>query len=281
MKVLFLDIDGTLTDEKLNNYFIKHPEDHRAFAFEDKFKTLSIIAKKYDLKVVLSGSLKMNATWWDEDEKGELVLYEHPDLTQLKSLLKKYNIDYLGETPYIPNKGFSQGDKMWKDFDICEYLIEHPEVTDYVILDDAIENDINMLKSHLVKTVWCEDEYGNGGLLPHHIDEIKDKLKPRETYTPEEMEENDLYRQIKYSEFDFVDNGVFGLTKTFYEENTAHDVTIHISLTFDKKIVLFHCADVDEERRGVIHNYKEFHKLMSYFGLAKEEIDVKELIRRP
>lgn len=269
MRVLFLDKDGVMTDHNMEEYDLKHFRENidKLFPYDDKFKILKAITDKYGLMVVISASMKLGF------EK-EYQITEDSYIYNFIGLLKKYNIPYYGITPSIKNPGPAHGQEMWKDYDIQAYLIEHPEVTEYVIIDDNLENDINFLKPHLIKTEYNEDGKGNGGLLPHHIEDVSEKLKPRETYTPEEMEENELYKRIKYSEFNFIDCGTSGL---FIK---GDEYIINVQLTYDKKTVIYHWYDEDDDKRGVFHSYEEVLSLLSYFGLVKKEIDEKTLKRR-
>ena len=273
MKVLFLDLDGTLTDDRMITYELIHKKNldkNSFFPYDDKLIILKQIVDKYDLKVVINASCKIGYRESDPDFDYEM--------DRFVAELKKYDIPVIGYTPCVPNPEQTFGSTMWKEYDIQEYLNEHPEVTEYVILDDHREHDLYTLESHLLKTSYNEDGLGNGGLLPHHIEEIKDKLKPREYCIPEEMEENELYKKIKYSEFNVVDHGERGLTIS------GEDFCITIILTFDKKNVLYHRTDtVDcESVSGILNNYEDFLDILRYFNVIekKEPEDVKKLLRR-
>lgn len=269
MKVAFVDIDGTLTDENYLREYFANPTKIRFC--ESKFKILKKIVDKYDLKFVLTSAWKVSGYHpphsynFNKPEEWS----DFSALVEFFDLLKDYEIPVIGMTPSIPNPGYNWGANMWKDFDIQAYLIEHPEVTDYVIIDDGTENDIVDLKDHWVKTYYDEDGKGNGGLLPHHIDEVAEKLKPVEKrYTEEEMEDNELYKEIKYSGYNMINANDYGLL--YYDFNVDNYI-IHVTLSFDKKNVFFHWYDPYEEYWSVVHNYEEFVEKMNYFNLKPDE----------
>ena len=272
MRALFIDLDGTLTDDKMITYELSHSKDsnkHSFFPYDDKLIILKQIVDKYDLKVVINASCKIGYIENDPEFDYEMDRFIEE--------LKKYNIPVIGYTPCVPNPVETFGSSMWKEYDIQVYLNEHPEVTEYVILDDHREHDLYTLESHLVQTSYDEDGLGNGGLLPHHVEEIKDKLKPREHCIPEEMEENELYKKIKYSEFNVVDHGERGLTIS------REDFCITIILTFDKKTILYHRTDtVDRESVcGVLNTYEDFLDILRHFNvIEKKPEDIKKLLRR-
>ena len=273
MKVLFLDIDGVLKDDNYMRYESAHIEGwmKNGFLLEDKFKILAEICKKYDLKVVVSSAWKCE---WGPVKLIEDIEKNNRGLQQLHALLNKYGIELYGYTPDVPNPGANWCQSMCKEYDIEAFLIEHPEVTDYVIVDDVIENDIYTLQDHLLKTEFNEDGLGNGGLLPHHVEDIKKFIQPREEVIPEKMEDNPLYKQIKYSEFGFQDCGSFGLMRVF------DDVTIHISLSFDKQTVFFHWHDEFEYQRGKLDTYDDFLRVLRFINVLEIPEDVKKLERK-
>ena len=273
MKVLFLDIDGVLKDDNYCRYESAHSEEwmKNSFLLEDKFKILAEICKKYDLKVVVSSAWKCE---WGTVKLIEDVEENNRGLQQLHALLNKYGIELYGYTPDVPNPGANWCQNMCKEYDITAFLIEHPEVTDYVIVDDLIEKDLYSLNNHLLQTKFDEDGLGNGGLLPHHVEDIKKFIQPREEVIPEKMEDNPLYKQIKYSEFGFQDCGSFGLMKVF------DDVTVHISLSFDKQTVFFHWYDEFEYQRGKLDTYDDFLRVLRFINVLEIPEDVKKLERK-
>ncbi len=270
MKVIFLDMDGVMIDENTSIYEGKHFDDYLKYTFllNDKFKILKTICDKYGLSVVVSSSWKVG------NEKPE-TWEECRSLYDLINKFKQYNIPFAGVTPSVPNPELPWGQKMWKEFDIQAYLFLNRDVTHYVIVDDAFENDLDSLKDHLIKTKYNEDGIGNGGLLPHHINEVKDKLKPRESYTEDEMKENLLYKQIMDSEFNLINSGTEGL----FIKNEEY--VINLLVTYDKKSVLYHWYDIyDDDKWGVFNTYEDFLELLRYFNIIERNDDEKKLMRR-
>lgn len=151
MKVIFLDIDGVLNSdeyfdkiEKLNIQGIQSEID------VEKIKLLKRALDETGAKVVLSSS-------WRYTRK----------VQNLKELLANFEI-YTESTPYIHGK---------RGLEIKQWLLDNPEVEDFVILDDEIfeSYDEELLKK-LIKI-----SNGNGynfgeGLLPKDIDKIIEKL---------------------------------------------------------------------------------------------------------
>ena len=265
-----MDRDGTMIDENTSKYNQRHFDEYlkNTFLLEDKFKILKKITDMYGLSVVVSASCKIgseNPETWEENL----------GLMDIINTLKKFDIPFAGVTPSVPNPGMPWGQQMWKDFDIQAYLFLNKNVTHYVIVDDATENDLDSLKDHLIKTEYNEDGFGNGGLLPHHVEEIKDKLKPREVYTEDEMKENPLYKQIMDSEYNLINSHTDGL----FIKNEEY--FINILVTFDKKSVLYHSHDIyDGDKWGVFNTYEDFLELLRYFNIIERNDDEKKLMRR-
>jgi hypothetical protein len=91
------------------------------------------------------------------------------------------------------------------------------------------------------------------------------------------MEKNKLYKQIKYSGYNVVDYGKYGLVMKF------DDVTLHVSLSFDKSVVFFRWYDEFEEKRGTLNTYENFLDILYYIGVIKDEErdqEAKKLERR-
>lgn len=123
MKVILLDIDGVLNvisqgHDEFGSIFHKH--------FEDNLRT---IIDATGAKIVLSASMRANG------------------LPEIQEMWKKRNLpgEVIDVTPYISMDTVPRGEE------IKEWLDLHPEVTNYVIIDD----DPDMLEeqmSHFVKT---------------------------------------------------------------------------------------------------------------------------------
>lgn len=151
MKVIFLDVDGVLNSDE---YF-------------DKIKNLNIngIQSEIDVEKIKLLNIAINET------KVKIVLTSSWRYTrnaqELRKLLSEYGIS-TDSTPFIQNE---------RGLEIKQYLYEHPDVEDFVIVDDEIFDSYN---DELVKKL-VKISNGNGhnfgeGLLPKDIDEIIKRL---------------------------------------------------------------------------------------------------------
>lgn len=151
MKVIFLDVDGVLNSDE---YF-------------DKIKNLNIngIQSEIDVEKIKLLNIAINET------KAKIVLTSSWRYTrnaqELRKLLSEYGIS-TDSTPFIQNE---------RGLEIKQYLSEHPDVEDFVIVDDEIFDSYN---DELVKKL-VKISNGNGhnfgeGLLPKDIDEIIKRL---------------------------------------------------------------------------------------------------------
>jgi hypothetical protein len=151
MKVIFLDFDGVLNTESFLVHFfkimemcsVKRPEAKqlRRVLIQDDYgnlfdplcmNQLEWVLEMTDAKIVISSSWRnngietMRSMWKDRQYKGEI-----------------YDV-----TPYFWGK--------MRGEEIAAWLSEHPEVTNYVILDD----DTDMLESQKNNFLRCNDMYG-------------------------------------------------------------------------------------------------------------------------
>ena len=152
MKVIFLDFDGVLNSSAsflMESRYKKklkrtNPRKSKEYRVNETFSEVCasnfqyILDKCPDVKVVIS------STW------RELFPMEW-----LKEKLEEYGIDssrVIGKTPRASSGRLSQSAP--RGDDISEWLAEHPEVTDYVILDDNSDMTVHMDK--LVQTTWLD-----------------------------------------------------------------------------------------------------------------------------
>lgn len=138
MKVIFLDVDGVLNSE---TFMIDNPNAmFKNILSESAIDLLRRIVDETGAKIVLSSSwrrIKMN-------------------MIHLTKQLFAHGISIHSSTPYsieLRNRGDEIG----------AWLREHPEVTNYVILDD--DDDMGEHMSHLVQTTWKH------GLEEKHVEE--------------------------------------------------------------------------------------------------------------
>lgn len=164
MKAIFLDVDGVLNSDE---YF-------------DKIKNLNIdgIQSEIDVEKIKLLNIAINET------KAKIVLTSSWRYTrnaqELRKLLLEYGIS-TDSTPFIQNE---------RGLEIKQYLSEHPDVEDFVIVDDEIFDSYD---DELIKKL-VKISNGNGhnfgeGLLPKDIDEIIKRLgRNKEKEEKEEIE---------------------------------------------------------------------------------------------
>lgn len=166
MNVIFLDFDGVL-----ETIHYSSNED-----IERRIKILADICKIYNCKVAIEATAKCVI-----DEETMEILNDESWVAFIFNCFKKYGIECIGRTPcigrqinhytYIP---------IWKEDEILSYLLKHPEIEHYCVIDDddmePFGFDLNMIRDHLVKTVYYSDNYEEGGLLEKHKEEVGKKL---------------------------------------------------------------------------------------------------------
>ena len=171
MNVIFLDFDGVL-----DTIHYTSTED-----IERRIKILADVCKEFNCKIVIEASAKIaiDENTMEIEEGAEWVKY-------LFSLFNKYNIEVIGRTPDV--KKYTQNDKsgyleMWKEDEIRLYLMRHPEIDHYCVIDDDDlasmhrKSDLDKVRNHLVKTLYYSDNPENEGLLPIHKNKISEALK--------------------------------------------------------------------------------------------------------
>ena len=146
---------------------------------EKKVAILADICKSYNCKVVIEASAKQAV-----DEETLEVEPNSEWVSFLFSLFKKYNIDVIGRTPSVKRKTSKNTYySMWKEDEIRLYLMRHPEILHYCVLDDDDlqdmhrKSDLDKVRNHLVKTRYISDNHEEEGLLPEHKRIIKDVLR--------------------------------------------------------------------------------------------------------
>lgn len=165
MKAIFLDIDGVLnSDEYMDRVKNTNIQGIESEIDVEKIKLLKKAIDETGANVVLSSS-------WRYTKNAQY----------LKELLLRYGIN-TDSTPFIQNK---------RGIEIKQWLLKHPEVEKFVILDDEIFDsyDEELIK-RLVKISNCNG-YGYGeGLLPEDVDEIIERLgrKIEKNETENELE---------------------------------------------------------------------------------------------
>ena len=141
MKVIFLDIDGVLNCDASKSYC--HDDECGVITGidSDKVKRLAKIVEVTGAKIVLSSDWKVGWNKYYTGRKPSHVKYLD------NHLYKKGKLIIKDKTPDI-GKGWSRGEE------ILSYLKAHPDIDNYVILDDTFFEDFDRkeIKEHLVLT---------------------------------------------------------------------------------------------------------------------------------
>ena len=137
-KVIFLDIDGVLND----GFTILGTG--KDFPTRDHLDCLKQIVDGTGAEIVLSSSWRFYAQYRND----------------VKNALRNVDLKFIDYTKELP-KG--------RDAEIREWLLRHPEVDKYLILDDLNEFS-DELKEHQVLTAFAT------GLLPEHVQKAIDIL---------------------------------------------------------------------------------------------------------
>lgn len=138
IKVIFLDVDGVLNSE----WFFKNRENKDVDLDESRFPLLKKIVNKTEAKIVLSSTWRFNL--------------EHEGFQQLPKMLAKYNMSIID---YTGRNNFGRG------AEIHDWLVAHPEVEAFCILDDDSFDMGEYVENQLVHTSWCKGH----GLEEKHV----------------------------------------------------------------------------------------------------------------
>lgn len=152
MNAIFLDIDGVLnTQESLYN----HNFNQEVEIDIDKLLLLKELIDKTNSLVVLSSSWRIGLTIEDGIIKSKSDFHD-----DFLSLLDMYGITLYDRTPSIEGNRAKE---------IHAYLKMHPEIDNYIILDDEYVDDLN-----LIQTSYYVD-----GLSREHVNQAISKLSSR------------------------------------------------------------------------------------------------------
>lgn len=149
MNIIFLDVDGVLnSDEFRKEQYMILKRAIRTEEFFDPFclECLKEIVEATDAKIVITSSMMIN------------------DMDLLRNKLGEYGIDILDKTEHYGDRRGAQ---------IREWLSEHNNVENYIILDDEYFVDYPGLEEHIVKTSF----YSGRGLNENHISKAIRLLK--------------------------------------------------------------------------------------------------------
>jgi len=135
-KIIFLDIDGVLNSETdFLEAAIKYDPVHSKLQKGERWKIISAgklallngIIKQTDAKIVLS------STW-----RGKCDGKKMTKIFQRYGDIWEHDADvFIGQTENWSRRShFGSYDQEWRGREIGQYLSEHPEIEDYIILDD-------------------------------------------------------------------------------------------------------------------------------------------------
>ena len=141
MKVIFLDIDGVLNCRTSKSYC--HDDECGLITGidSDKVKRLAKIVEATNAKIVLSSDWRVGWEKYYTTRKPSHAKYLD------NHLKKKGSLTIFDKTPLF-HSGY------WRGEEILAYLRSHPDITNYVILDDTFFEDFSdkEISEHLVLT---------------------------------------------------------------------------------------------------------------------------------
>lgn len=163
MHAIFLDVDGVLNSERFNRTL---EEQHRQLGHHEVCECFKLmrqvdheaVARLNRLVAATQSKIVISSSW--------RMLFDPPELQRI---LVEHGLvaEIIGETPDGQDEPemldvYGPLDRIFRGHEIDFWLRQHPEVTRFVILDDA--SDMAMHKNRLVQTD-CEE-----GLLDEHVD---------------------------------------------------------------------------------------------------------------
>ena len=138
---------------------------------------------EYNCKVVISSSYK---DLIDEDTLETEVEW----IQDIFNTMKYYGIEIIGRTPNLSSfkEDYDGNPPIWKEDEILEYLKIHPEINNYVVIDDNDlkamhrKSDLDKVIDHLVETKYYSKENPEEeGLLDKHKEEVGIILQKKRT----------------------------------------------------------------------------------------------------
>ena len=169
MNVIFLDFEGVLITD--------HYELDKDL--EKRIQVLADICQEYDCKIVIEASAKDAI---DESSKKVHGCW----VPMILELFKKYGIECIGRTPNVIRRIDDYSElSMWKEDEIRLYLMRHPEIEHYCVIDDDDtintyhweRSDLEKVRDHLVTPLYYSDNPEEEGLLFKHKKQVGEILK--------------------------------------------------------------------------------------------------------
>lgn len=142
-KALFLDIDGVLNSNFRNSDHQKEISDGTLID-EDKIELLARLLKRTNARIVLHSGWRF---WFDSECKPLRT-----EAKRLTDLLEKYGLHIDGLTPDLTTEEIRKTKRfsLVKADEILLWLKSHPDVTEWVVLDDLDLHNVQV-KQHQVK----------------------------------------------------------------------------------------------------------------------------------
>ena len=142
MKAIFLDVDGVLNCSTSKSYCHDDICGIITGIDSDKVKRLAKIVEKTGAEIVLSSDWKDGWSKYYTSSKPSHAKYLD------NHLYKKGKLTIKDKTPNTSKGSWYRGEE------ILTYLRSHPDITDYVILDDTFFEDFSIkeIEEHLVLT---------------------------------------------------------------------------------------------------------------------------------
>lgn len=131
LKVIFLDFDGVITCH--NSKWSLMP---------DKMNMIRRICENTGAKIVISSSWRMNTL---ESTLAYITDSKTPYVDGNPYSLSEFTIDV---TPNFDHNDYGRGDE------ILNWLDRHPEVINYVIIDDNTFDMLPSQEGHIIETSW-------------------------------------------------------------------------------------------------------------------------------
>lgn len=157
MKIIFLDIDGVL-----NSFKSYYKKDSHVPIDEHKVFLLSQICEKTNAKIVLISSWRL--FWEKENEK---LIPKDILAIRLEEIFNRYNLKVYDKV--------SNGYRKLREESIIDWLSNHPEIEEFIIIDDESSFYSTKTLNHLIKT--SENSSNCTGLESNHVNEAVKKLK--------------------------------------------------------------------------------------------------------
>ncbi|MBP5684619.1 MAG: hypothetical protein J6X02_05130 [Bacilli bacterium] len=169
INIIFLDIDGVLNTSHFGMKDYKNKYGGYLIIDPEKLKILKRICDLTNSSIVLSTGWK---SILDDDLKpldinGKFLL----------EMFNEYDIPLVGKTRTI-KKDLSDGRVLpfYKEYEIIDYLSNHPEILHFCIIDDK-EEELESLLDYLIKTKDYQDNENEEGIRMEYLDDINKVLK--------------------------------------------------------------------------------------------------------